>query len=414
LMCVVVRILDSRCRAPQQAEAMTQTTTTVGPVTAGERALAPDVARGVMLALIALVNSVVYLYGRPYGVRQHIVEDGVLDRVISVLNVALFDGRAYPMFAALFAYGVVHVYRRQRAAGADDREARRLLRRRSRWLIVFGAVHVVLLFPGDILVTYGIVGFLVVRWQQTSDRKLLTAAALWLIVVALVQVASAMAPSGGGRSYFTSFETADPFAALALRPAEWLLTPFGITGVGSAILVGTWAGRRGVLTDPAAHRPLLLRTAVIGLTAAVAGGLPMGLAVGGVWEPTSVLTLWGVSALHAVTGVAGGLGYAALIGLAAVRVGGRRGPVVRALVAAGQYSLSCYLFQSVVFAALLMPYTLGLGATLGSAEVAVLALGTWLVSVLLAALLRRTGRRGPAEALLRRLTYRRPTEKMAV
>ncbi|MCC8244076.1 DUF418 domain-containing protein [Saccharothrix luteola] len=394
---------------------MTKPRIAVGPVAAGERSLAPDLARGVMLALIALANSVVYLYGRPYGVRQHIVEDGLLDRVISVLDVTLVDGRAYPMFAALFAYGVVHVHQRQRTAGVDDRETKRLLRRRSRWLVVFGAVHVVLLFPGDILATYGILGFLLVTWQRTADRKLLTAAGLWLLVVALVQGASAMLPpNGGARSYFLSFETADPLAALALRPAEWMLTPFGITGVGSAILVGTWAGRRRVLTEPAAHRTLLLRTAVIGLTVAAAGGLPIGLAVGGVWEPTSGLALWGVSALHAVTGVAGGLGYAALIGLVAIRVGERRGPVVRALAATGQYSLSCYLFQSVVFVALLMPYTLGLGAKLGTAGIAAVALGTWLVSVLLADLLRRTGRRGPAEALLRRLTYRRPTEKMAV
>jgi len=48
--------------------------TGVGPVTARERMLAPDLARGLMLALIALANSVVYLYGRPYGVRQHIME----------------------------------------------------------------------------------------------------------------------------------------------------------------------------------------------------------------------------------------------------------------------------------------------------------------------------------------------------
>jgi uncharacterized membrane protein YeiB len=59
-----------------------------------------------------------------------------------------------------------------------------------------------------------------------------------------------------------------------------------------------------------------------------------------------------------------------------------------------------------VFVALLMPYTLGLGETLGTAGVAVVALGTWLVSVLLADILRRAGRRGPAEVLLRRLTYR--------
>jgi uncharacterized membrane protein YeiB len=410
----VGQLTDPPRPAPHQAGAMTQTTTAVGPVTGGERALAPDLARGLMLALIALANSVVYLYGRPYGVRQHIVEDGVLDRVVSVLDVALVDGRAYPMFAALFAYGVVHMYQRQRAGGVDDREATRLLRRRSRWLIVFGAAHVVLLFPGDILITYGILGFLVVAWRRTPDRKLLTAAAWWLVVVAVVQGATAMMPPDGGRSHFFSFEAADPITALVLRPTDWLLTPFGILGVGSAVLVGTWAARRGVLTDPAAHRALLLRTAAIGLTAAVVGGLPIALAVGGFWEPTSPFTLWGISAAHAVTGVAGGLGYAALIGLVAIRVGERRGPVVRALVTTGQYSLSCYLFQSVVFVALLMPYTLGLGATLGTAEVAVVALGTWLVSVLLAVLLRRTGRRGPAEALLRRLTYRRPTEKMAV
>jgi uncharacterized membrane protein YeiB len=80
--------------------------------------------------------------------------------------------------------------------------------------------------------------------------------------------------------------------------------------------------------------------------------------------------------------------------------------VVRALVACGQRSLSGYLFQSVVFVALLMPFTLGLGGRLGTAGVAVVALATWLVSVLLADLLHRRGRRGPAEVLLRRLTYR--------
>jgi uncharacterized membrane protein YeiB len=119
--------------------------------------------------------------------------------------------------------------------------------------------------------------------------------------------------------------------------------------------------------------------------------------------------LWAVSALHAVTGIAGGLGYAALIGLVAIRVGDRPGRVVRALAATGQRSLSCYLFQSVVFVALLAPYTLGLGATLGTAGVAAVALATWLVSVLLSDGMRRAGRRGPAEVLLRRLTYRKMT-----
>ncbi|CCH29653.1 DUF418 domain-containing protein [Actinosynnema sp. NPDC047251] len=386
---------------------MSLTQTLAGPVAARERSLAPDLARGLMLAMIALANAVPYLYGRPYGVRQHIVEHSMVDRIVSVVQVTLVDARAYPMFAALFGYGVVQVLQRQQAAGVEPQDAKRLLRRRSRWLILFGFLHALVLFPGDILGLYGVVGFLLVAMTRVSDRALLIAATAWLVVVSLVQGAVFMAPSTDGRSFFWSFETANPVEAMILRPIEWLVAPVGVLGVGSAILVGTWAARRGVLADPAAHRPLLVRTAVLGLTAAAAGGLPVGLAVGRFWEPTSLAAQWGTSALHAVTGVAGGLGYAALIGLLAIRVGDRRGPVVLAIAAVGERSLSSYLFQSVVFVVLLTPYTFGLGGTLGTAEVALVALGTWLVSVLVCDLLRRAGRRGPAEVALRRLTYRR-------
>ncbi|MBM7774962.1 putative membrane protein YeiB [Actinokineospora baliensis] len=384
---------------------LNEATARVRPVSGRDRSLAPDLARGLMLALIALANSVYYLHDRPYGIRQHIVETGMLDRIVSVIDVALVDARAYPMFAALFAYGVVQVFQRHRDAGVPEREAKRLLRRRSRWLIMFGFVHALLLFPGDVLGLYGVLGFVLVGLTRVKDRTLLVAAGAWLLVVAVVQGAANMLPVTGDREFFFSFEIENPVEALVMRPIEWLMVPVGMVGVGAAALVGTWAARRGVLADPARHRTLLVRTAVIGLATALAGGLPVALAVGHFWEPTGLGTLWAISALHAVSGIAGGLGYAALIGLAASRIGDRRGSVVRALAACGERSLSCYLFQSIVFVALLVPYTLGLGATLGSAEVAVVALGTWLVSVLLADLLRRARKRGPAEVLLRRLTY---------
>ena len=368
--------------------------TVFGSISLRDRALAPDLARGLMLALIALANSVIYLHGRPYGVRQHIIEDGLADRIVSVLTVTLVDARAYPLFAALYAYGVFQILQRHRD--------RAVIRRRSRWLLVFGFLHAVLLFPGDILGLYGLAGFALLAVTRLPDRRLLVLAAVWLVVVAVVQGAAYMMPPTGERSFFWSFEAADPLTALALRPLEWLITPLGVAGVGSAILAGTWAARRGVLTDPAAHRALLSRTAIAGLAVAVAGGLPSGLAVGHFWHPEGLVVLWALAALHAVTGVAGGLGYAALIGLFALR--SKRGPVVRALARAGQRSLTLYLCQSVVFVLMLtpLPYSFGLGASLGTAGVAALALLTWLVSVLLAGLMRR----GPAEVLVRRLTYR--------
>ncbi|WP_256334588.1 DUF418 domain-containing protein [Lentzea albidocapillata] len=350
-----------------------------------KRLLTPDLARGAMLALIALVNSAVYLYGRPYGVRNHIVETDLTDRVVSALVVVFADSRAYPMFAFLFAYGVARM--------APERA-----RSRNVWLIVFGFVHAVLLFPGDVLGLYGLLGFGVIAMSRLRDRTLLVLAVGWLVLTAVIQGGAYSMPSNGERSFFWSFETADPLAALALHPVEWLMTPFGLLGVGAAALVGVWAARREVLAEPQRHRRLLRHVATWGITAAVLGGLPSGLAVAGVWHPGG---LWLLAAVHAVTGVAGGLGYAALIGLLSTRIK-RPNAVVRAIAACGERSLSCYLFQSVVFVLLLKPYTLGLGGTLGSAEVAVLALATWLVSVLLADLLRHRDMRGPAETLLRK------------
>jgi uncharacterized protein len=79
--------------------------------------------------------------------------------------------------------------------------------------------------------------------------------------------------------------------------------------------------------------------------------------------------------------------------------------VLRALGTCGQRSLSCYLGQSVLFVALLPEWTLGLGARLTVLEAALLAVAVWLVLLLAAVASARAGYRGPAEVLLRRLTY---------
>ncbi|WP_235855065.1 hypothetical protein [Nonomuraea aridisoli] len=252
---------------------------TLSPVGERDRLLAPDLARGVMLALIAVANSALYLYGRPYGIRQHVVEHGLADRVVSALSLTFVDARAYPMFAALFGYGMAHIWRRRR----DDAEGRAVLRRRSRWLLAFGAVHGLLLFPGDVLGLYGLLGLLMCRLMRARGRLLLAAAALWLMPVAVISALVYGGPAGTQRAYLWSLAVPDPVTALALRPLEWVMTPFGLTGAVTAALVGVWAGRRSLLSAAGpADAALLRRAAVVGPLAAVAGGLPAGLVAAGV------------------------------------------------------------------------------------------------------------------------------------
>lgn len=366
------------------------------------RALAPDLGRGVMLALIAVANVMIYLVGRPYGYRQHIVEDGLADRVVSTLVVALVDGRAFPLFAFLFGYGIVQLTRH-----TDAGESRRILRRRNLGLIVIGAVHGVLLFSGDILGWYGLVGLLVAALLGRTDRTLLVLGALWVVPAsAVVGLIYSQPSADGGRGFLWSFEVADPALALGLRAIEWTMAPFGLLPVVTAALAGVVAARHRVLEEPRPHRRLLRRVAAGGIALSVAGGLPSGLVVAGQLPVPDPGTAWLLAFVHSVTGVAGGLGLAAGFALAAARLARVGSPVVTALAATGRRSLSAYLFQSVVFVALLtLPFG-GLGAHVGTAAAAGLALAVWAVSVLGAALLERRSVRGPAEVLLRRWSRR--------
>jgi uncharacterized protein len=178
-----------------------------------------------------------------------------------------------------------------------------------------------------------------------------------------------------------------------------------VTAAG-AVMLGAWAAKRRILEEPERHLTLLRRTAIVGISVAAIGGLPLALQTADVL-PLGGATVFASGTLHALTGYAGGIGYAAAIGLFAVRLGERRGPIVTSLVATGQRSLTCYLLQSVVWYVAFMPYLLALGTQVGVAVTSVLAISTWLVTVVVAGLMHRAGQRGPFERLLRRLTYGR-------
>lgn len=383
------------------ATASTQDAPATGPHDTG-RSLAPDLGRGLMLALIAVANVMIYLVDRPYGFRQHILEDGVLNHVTSALVVTFVDGRIYPLFAFFFGYGLVQMHRRRGPAAG-----RLAVRRRSVLLILFGAVHGVLLFPGDILGWYGIVGLLLLPLLARPDRTLLRVAGLWVVPAGLVTGLVQGSPMGPThqRSFFWSFEIADPVAALGWRAVEWVSTPFGLLPVVTAALVGIVAARHRVLEDPAAHRSLLRSTATKGIALAVGGGLPSGLVVAGWVAAPSAAPSWGLATLHAITGVAGGLGMAAAVGLLVRRRSIQTSRAVAAIAATGRRSLSAYLCQSIVFVLLLtLPFG-GLGAHLGTLSAAAVALAVWMLTVLGSAGLERAARQGPAEWLLRRLLH---------
>lgn len=406
-----------------------------GPARATERAIAPDLARGLMLLLIAVSNTMFFLWAADYeGAAQHPVAQHAADSLTQVLMVVTLDMRIYPLFAFLFGYGMMQLFLRQTAAGTPERRAVGLLRRRSLWLLVFGFVHAALLLPTDVLGAYGVIS-LVLGWLflRRTDRALLTWSAVGSALLVLLLIGSALlvlaistgavpayeADGSAGTAATTEASGAAQtsyLASMADRLTTWpfisALTIFGLTAP-VAMLLGFWAARHRVLEEPHHHLRLLRGVAVVGITIGWLGPVPAALAEIGVLDLSSAPGLNELSLLGMQwsTGLAGGLGYVALFALLAHWIARRSRagvPVVVAVTAIGKRSLSCYLTHSLLMSPLLSAWGFGLGASLTSASMALVAIAIWLVTVAGAYALERAGRRGPAEVLLRRLMYGRP------
>ncbi|MFC7619951.1 DUF418 domain-containing protein [Microlunatus sp. GCM10028923] len=366
-----------------------------------DRALAPDLARGGMLLLIAIAHAPLFVTDVDRG-------PAAVNETLGVFHLIFVHNHARPLFAFLFGYALVQLTDRQLARGNDWPGPRKLIRRRGWLLVGLGLAHFALLVPIDILAAYGLGGILIAGLLRAKDRTLLIAAGISLLPATAVTAMSMWLPLTNGVSSYTA-------GSVAVGDRDWLQylldripgLPFGLAFgtvmVLPPMIIGIWAARRRFLDAPPAHRPALARFAVIGTAVSAAGTLPAILIETGVIATPGPVLILVASVLQPLTGYVGGIALAAILAVIAILVGRRPGSLTTAVQALGQRSLSAYLLQSLIFLAVFA--VLGLQDGLGMTGATIVAGLTWLISVGLAELLRRSGRRGPAEALLRRLTY---------
>lgn len=402
------------------------------------RAFAPDLARGLMLCLIAIANVSAYLWGTKAETTMsgHPTSDSPLDTTLSVLTILFVDGSIYPMFAFLFGYGIVQFTRNRTSTGDDPRTITSMLVRRNLWLVVFGFVHAALLFGGDILGAYGlcglILGYLI---QRAGDRALkltvwILAGILALFILIQVFFISLALAVGVGTGTDATPDESEAFgaitdtlltqgtgeenylAAIGIRLLVWVMaTALGTFSliVPIFIILGGLAARHRWIEScdaRAPRRPRLGLVAGIGIPLGVLGSVPQALAyLGWVSEDSGPVQL--LSVLSTATGACAGIGYAALFGLIGLRLQDNPPRLLLPIAYLGKRSLSFYLFQSVVFAPLLAAWGLGLGRTWNTTPAFLLAIGVWVVSVALAMWMESRNSKGPAEVVLRRLTYDR-------
>ncbi|BBN96072.1 hypothetical protein DEGR_28050 [Deinococcus grandis] len=233
-----------------------------GPVR--DRALLPDVLRGVALLGILIVNMqdfAGFLEWQQVGV----------DRAAQVVTDVFANGRFISIFAMLFGWG---------AAGILARRGAGVFLRRHAALLVVGALHYALVWHGDIISNYTTLALALLLVARLSARALLgTAGALgaWWLGLALLE-AAATASRTGPRFAFLPDLLPTYAANVQERAAEfWPLLLQGNLFNGPWLValfcLGAAAGKAGLLTRPEEHRPLLRRLAVGAGRGVAAGAL---------------------------------------------------------------------------------------------------------------------------------------------
>jgi uncharacterized protein len=338
------------------------------------------------------------------------------DRAAAFAVVAFAQAKFYLLFAFLFGYSMHFIVKDEGVTSV------RRFRRRLLGLGLLGIAHAALLFVGDILFLYAVLGITLTWMRRLSDRMVLRVAVFagiaWLLLLAALPMAVMAEPGGSltdkqwiaaGQSFNQAMREGGFFEATAARISFWPLassTIFLLNGLGvlAAFALGLVAGRRSLFARPELHRPLWQAGLRWGLSPGLCLGLLSAWLVVG---PGAQVGSWG---LRETAGIAIGFAGAPLLSwgyvsvLATMHAGGVQGLAI--FRPAGRMSLSGYIGESLILSIVFCAYGLGLFGKLNAGAVSALALGTWIVLDLLAKTTQSRWAIGPLESLLRRFSAR--------
>ncbi len=394
-----------------------------GPVAASERIETLDVLRGFALLWIFGFNVFIfsgYDFLSPEQARA--LPTYPLDKAVSFLRTVLIQNKGLGIFSFLFGLGLGLIASRAEQAG---RAVVPLILRRQGVLLAIGLAHAILLWGGDILVPYALVGLILLPLLRTSPRVLLTAAVVvYLLPIPLYALSivlnppdpytAAVAWTGEPNLYgiwskgFTQGDYADVVQGnLAFVAMWWTMFVLNLywPDVLGMFLLGLFAHRIRLLerveADPSLLRgKWILWAGIVG----VAGNVVVAILTSrGVYYPFSKGGLVLTAVQYTTVPLLCFFYVAGLTWLFQRPVWQRR---LKPLVAVGRMTLTNYLLQSLL--CILVFYNIGLGlfGKVGAALVVAIAGGIYVLELLFSRLWWSRGFAfGPVEWLWRRLSY---------
>lgn len=386
-----------------------------------ERFESLDVVRGVAVMGILLLNIVGF--GLPdaayFNPRAHGGAEGA-DLAAYLINFIFFDGKMRGLFSFLFGASMLLVIER---AAAEGRNPAIVHYSRMFWLLLFGLAHLWLVWWGDILTQYALVGMIAFAMRKLTVPRLLSwgmclilaqFAAMAMLAIAAYDPAQADEglqryfglPSPAALAADLALHRGDYETILAARFADNAWSPvnslwfsgwetlgymaLGMAALKSGMLTGQWERRR------------YARWAAIGFGI----GIPAYVAIAA-WLVASDFALaplvTGTLALTVPIRPAMIIAWACLI-LLTIRPGGR---LTKRIGATGRMAFTNYLASSLICTTIFYGYGLGRYGHLSRAELYLLVPILWGLMLLWSKPWLARFRYGPLEWLWRSLARAR-------
>lgn len=159
---------------------------TYQPVIKSDRLHSMDVLRGVALLGILMIN--IEFFAQPF---EKLINPGLSNDFVGsnyyiwLFKELVFFGKMWSIFVILFGAGafllITRAEKRGRAAGIADIYYRRLF-----WLLLFALIHAYLIWSGDILFFYAVVGLFLYPVRRLSVRGMFIAVMVLLILSTLI------------------------------------------------------------------------------------------------------------------------------------------------------------------------------------------------------------------------------------
>ena len=400
------------------------------PLPVSERIILLDILRGFALFGILMVNMKIFIHPVNIMMLRPSLDQPLFLLIPDLLVRFLFEGKFYTLFSLLFGYGFWIFMNKKVETGSIIP----VFRRRLTVLLLIGALHIALLWAGDILFFYAIFGFFLILFRKSSDRK----AAIWgavLILLPAIITALTWGMMAMGSSFPEGKAAIDAAAAESFRSInemiehsrqayghgsfseivnarikEWTaLLPgllFFYPAVLGTFLFGMLAARKNLAVSNAANTSFFRKCLPLSLTIGIAGeavytyaSLHADMAM-----PNGMSVLASFS--HAVGAPALTLSYIGLIIVLFEK--GRLSWLWNALVPAGRMALTNYLLQSLICTTIFLSYGLGLSGQLNAIQGIALVLLIFFLQLVFSRYWMSEFRYGPVEWVWRRLTYLRP------